>query len=168
MQDGKLNVLFVCTGNSARSIIAEALLRHQAGDRFQVFSAGTHPYSDLNPLALETLETQGIKTSALRAKNISEFQTPAAPPLHFVFTVCDLAANEDCPIWADQPISAHWGLPDPVKTQGTEAQKRRSFHQTLDVMRNRIAAFAALPFQRLDRASLQQEIDAIGMISEPL
>ncbi|MCL6284246.1 helix-turn-helix domain-containing protein [Ruegeria sp. 2012CJ41-6] len=168
MPDKTFNVLFICTGNSARSVFAEAILRHEASDRFTAYSAGTQPRSELNPNAIEMLESRGIDTSALRAKTITEFQGPDAPPLDFVFTVCDLAANEDCPAWTGQPISAHWGLPDPVKAQGTEAEKRLAFQQTYGAMRNRIKAFAALPFSTLDRASLQKHIDDIGRTSETL
>lgn len=160
------NVLFICTGNSARSVFAEAILRHEAGDRFTAYSAGTQPRSELNPYAIEMLKSRGINTSVLRAKNIAEFQGPDAPPLDFVFTVCDLAANEDCPAWTGQPISAHWGLPDPVKATGTEAEKRLAFQQTYGAMHNRIKAFAALPLGTLDRASLQRHVDDIGRTSE--
>ncbi len=166
MRDKTFNVLFICTGNSARSVFAEAILRHEAGDRFTAYSAGTQPRSELNLYAIEMLKSRGIDTSALRAKNIAEFQGPDAPPLDFVFTVCDLAANEDCPAWTGQPISAHWGLPDPVKATGTEAEKRLAFQQTYGAMHNRIKAFAALPLGTLDRASLQRHVDDIGRTSE--
>ncbi|MEM6887440.1 MAG: ArsR family transcriptional regulator [Pseudomonadota bacterium] len=166
MTDQKFNVLFICTGNSARSIFAEAIMRDVAGDRFNAYSAGTKPYSELNPFAIEMLESRGMDTSALRAKNVSEFQGADAPQLDFVFTVCDLAANEDCPAWSGQPISAHWGLPDPVKADGTDAEKRLAFQQTYGAMRNRIAAFGALPLGTLDRTSLQSAADAIGKTVE--
>lgn len=166
MADRVFNVLFICTGNSARSIFAEAITRHEAGARFNVFSAGTKPQSELNPFAVEMLASKGLDTSALRAKHISEFQGEDAPRMDFVFTVCDLAANEECPAWAGQPISAHWGLPDPVKATGTDAQKRLAFQQTFGAMRNRILAFAALPIDTLTRASLQHEVDAIGRTKE--
>lgn len=166
MTDQPFNVLFICTGNSARSIFAECILRHEAGDKFNAFSAGTNPYSELNPYAIEMLESRGMDTSVLRAKNISAFQGPDAPKLDFVFTVCDLAANEECPAWGGQPISAHWGLPDPVKAAGTEAEKRLAFQQTFGAMYNRIKAFSALPIATLDRASLQRHVDAIGKTPE--
>ena len=166
MSDRKYNVLFICTGNSARSIFAEAIMRHEASDKFNAFSAGTKPYSELNPYAIEMLENRGIDTSRLYAKNIAEFQGPDAPPLDFVFTVCDLAANEECPAWSGQPISAHWGLPDPVKAEGTEAEKRLAFQKTYGAMANRIRAFAELPFDSLDLASLQKRVDHIGKHSE--
>lgn len=166
MPDTKLNVLFICTGNSARSIFAEAIMRKEAGDRFAVHSAGTRPQSELNPFALEMLKQKGHDIAPLRAKNIAEFQGADAPAMDFVFTVCDHAANEDCPAWHGQPISAHWGLPDPVKAEGTDAEKRLAFQQTYGAMRNRILAFAALPLATLSRASLQAEVDAIGRTSE--
>ncbi len=158
----KLNVLFVCTGNSARSIFAETLLRDMAGDRFAAYSAGTAHRSDLNPLAVEMLRLKGHDTSLLRSKNVSEFQADDAPKMDFVFTVCDLAANEDCPVWPGQPVSGHWGMPDPVKAVGTEAEKRLAFQQTYGALHNRISAFAALPFSALDRGSLQRRVDQIG------
>lgn len=166
MSDRKYNVLFICTGNSARSIFAEAIMRHEAGDRFNAYSAGTRPRSELNPFAIEMLKAKGIPTEELRAKNIAEFQGPDAPALDFVFTVCDLAANEECPAWNGQPISAHWGLPDPVKANGTEAEKRLAFQQTFGAMYNRIRAFAALPIASLDRVSLQARVDEIGRAEE--
>lgn len=165
-RDGKYNVLFVCTGNSARSIFAEAIMRHEAGDKFDVYSAGARPFSQINPYALEMLESRGMETALLRAKNVTEFQTADAPQFDFVFTVCDLAANEECPTWPGQPISAHWGLPDPVKATGTKAEKRLAFQQTFGAMTNRIKAFTALPFASLDRASLQKHADEIGKIPE--
>ncbi len=166
MTDQKFNVLFICTGNSARSIFAEAIMRHEAGDRFTAYSAGTRPQSELNPFAIEMLDAKGIETAGLRAKNIAEFQGPDAPKLDFVFTVCDLAANEECPAWAGQPISAHWGLPDPARATGTEAEKRLAFQQTFGAMYNRIRAFSALPIASLDRASLQARVDEIGRTKE--
>jgi len=162
MADRKYNLLFLCTGNSARSIFAEALLRAEAGDRFNVYSAGTHPYSELNPFAVEMLSSKGHDTTPLRAKTIAEFQTADAPVMDFVFTVCNEAANEDCPTWEGQPVSAHWGLPDPVKAEGTDAEKRLAFQQTYGALRNRIRAFAALPLDTLDRISLQAAVDGIG------
>lgn len=162
MPDRKYNVLFICTGNSARSIFAESILRTAAGDRFEVFSAGTRPASQLNPFALEVLERNGHDIAPLRSKNLSEFQGPDAPAFDFVFTVCNHAANEDCPAWAGQPISAHWGVPDPVKVEGSEAEKSLAFHQAYGALRNRIMAFAALPLASLDRISLQRAVDDIG------
>lgn len=165
MADRKYTVLFICTGNSARSIFAETILREIAGDRFVVHSAGTRPYSELNPFALEVLRQKGHDTRSLRAKNVSEFQGEGAPALDFVFTVCDRAANEECPPWPGQPVSAHWGLPDPVKAEGTDAEKSLAFQQTYGAMRNRITSFAALPLDTLDRISLQHAVDDIGRVA---
>jgi arsenate reductase len=162
MTDRKYNVLFVCTGNSARSIFAESILRKEAGDRFNVHSAGTRPRSELNPFALEVLKAKGHDISDLRAKNVGEFQGPDAPALDFVFTVCNQAANEECPVWEGQPVSAHWGMPDPVKVEGTDAQKSLAFQQAYGALRNRIIAFAALPIASLDRISLQAAVDDIA------
>ena len=162
MTDRKYNVLFICTGNSARSIFAEAILRKEAGDRFNVHSAGTRPQSSLNPFALDVLRQNGHDTAPLRSKTIAEFQGPDAPKFDFVFTVCNQAANEDCPAWTGQPVSAHWGMPDPVKAEGTEAERNLAFHQAYGALQNRIRAFAALPIAALDRISLQRAVDAIA------
>jgi len=162
MPDRKYNVLFICTGNSARSIFAESILRKEAGDRFTAWSAGTRPYSELNPFAVQVLKDKGHDISVLRAKNVSEFSGPDAPHLDFVFTVCDQAANEECPAWEGQPVSAHWGMPDPVKAEGTEAQKSLAFQQAYGALRNRIHAFAALKIETLDRLALQRAVDEIG------
>lgn len=162
MTKRKYNVLFICSGNSARSIFAEAILRKLAGDRFEAYSAGTQPSSHLNPFALEVLRQKGNEISGLRAKNVREFQGAEAPIFDFVFTVCNRAANEDCPAWAGQPVSAHWGMPDPVKAEGTEAQKSLAFHQAYGGLYNRISLFAALPFDALDRIALQQAVDDLG------
>jgi len=165
MMDQKFNVLFICTGNAARSIFAETILRETARDRFEVFSAGTMPSSELNPFAVEVLNSKGHDTSGLRAKNVAEFQHAEAPRFDFVFTVCDQAANEDCPAWTGQPVSAHWGMPDPVKATGTSAEKSLAFQQAYGVLHRRITAFAALPFDALDRVSLQRAVDDIGLTS---
>lgn len=162
MTDRKYNVLFICTGNAARSIFAESILHHEAGHRFNAFSAGTKPRSELNPFALEVLEQKGHDVSLLRSKNIAEFQDADAPDFDFVFTVCNQAANEECPAWDGQTVSAHWGLPDPVKVEGCNAEKSLAFHRTYGALRNRIDAFAALPLASLDRISLQRAVDDIG------
>lgn len=159
-------VLFICTGNSARSIFAESILRKIAGDRFAVFSAGTKPQSELNPLAVQMLHAKGYDTEDLRSKNVAEFQGPDAAPFDFVFTVCDRAANEACPPWPGQPISAHWGTPDPVKATGTEAERMLAFQHAYGMLRNRITAFAALPLEALDRISLQHALDDIARNQE--
>lgn len=156
------NVLFLCSGNSARSIFAEAILRDLGEGRFNAFSAGTRPNTTLNPFALEVLERNGHATAGMRSKHISEFQQPDSPAMDFVFTVCDTAAAEECPPWPGQPITGHWGLPDPVKSIGTEAEKALVFAQTYAALRRRIAAFVELPFADLNRISLQSRVDAIG------
>ena len=166
MTDRKYNVLFICTGNSARSIFAESILRTEAGDRFEAFSAGTKPRSELNPFALDVLEQNGHDTSVLEAKNVAIFQGDDAPEFDFVFTVCNQAANEDCPAWTGQPVSAHWGMPDPVKVEGTDAEKNLAFHQTYGALLNRIKAFTALPFASLDRIALQKAVDDLTHIDE--
>ena len=162
MPDTSYNVLFICTGNSARSIFAEAILRKEAGGKFNAYSAGTDPRSELNPFALEILMQNGHDITALESKTITRFQSADAPTFDFVFTVCDRAANEDCPAWTGQPISAHWGMPDPVKAEGTHAEKNLAFHQAYGALHNRIKAFTALPFTSLDRMSLQRALDDIG------
>lgn len=160
--DRKYNVLFICTGNSARSVFAETILTSLAGDRFVAYSAGTAPRSDLNPFAIALLKQKGHDVSKLRSKNIAEFQTGDAPTFDFVFTVCDQAANEDCPAWSGQPVSGHWGMPDPVKTAGSDAEKNLAFQQAYGALYNRITAFAALPMASLDRISLQKAVDDLG------
>ncbi|MDF9304764.1 helix-turn-helix domain-containing protein [Tritonibacter mobilis] len=162
MPDSKYNVLFICTGNSARSIFAETILHSEGAERFNVYSAGTRPYSELNPVALDVLRSKGHDVSRLRAKNVSEFIGDTAPKFDFVFTVCDRAANEECPAWEGQPISGHWGMPDPVKAEGSEAEQSLAFQQAYGTLKNRIRAFAALPFTELDRISLQRAVDDIA------
>ena len=160
--DTDFDVLFICSGNSARSIFAEALLRDLGKGKFQAFSAGTRPNTELNPFALEILKRNGHDTSVLRSKHISEFQRPGAIVMDFVFTVCDTAAAEECPPWPGQPITGHWGLPDPVKATGTDAEKALVFAQTYAGLRRRIMTFVELPFESLSRMSLQSRVDAIG------
>lgn len=159
---GGFNVLFLCSGNSARSIMAEALLADLGKGRFNAFSAGTRPGTAINPRTIEVLERNGHPVAALHSKDISRFQQADAPIMDFVFTVCDTAASEECPPWAGQPITGHWGLPDPVKATGTEAEKALVFAATYAALRRRIAAFVALPVEALNRLSLQQSVDAIG------
>ena len=162
MPDRPYSVLFICTGNSARSIFAEAILSEIGGEKFRAFSAGTRPWSELNPFALEVLRQAGHDVSPLRSKTVSEFQGAEAPTLDFVFTVCDSAANEECPPWPGRPITAHWGVPDPVKAEGTEAERALAFRHAYNAMRRRIESFVALPLETLDRISLQRQLDAIG------
>lgn len=160
------NALFICTGNSARSIFAEALLRDLGAGRFRVFSAGTRPGSAINPLSLQVLAQNGHDTAALRSKHVSQFQSPDAPAMDFVFTVCDSAAAEDCPPWPGQPITGHWGLPDPARAMGTDAEKALAFRQTYAALRRRISAFAELPLASLDRLALQSRVDAIDAAAQ--
>lgn len=160
--DTDFDVLFICTGNSARSIFAEALLRDLGQGRFQAFSAGTRPNTTLHPFALEVLKRNGHDISSLRSKHVAEFQQPDSIVMDFVFTVCDLAAAEECPPWPGQPITGHWGMPDPVKATGTEAEKALAFAQTYAALRRRISVFVELPFESLSRLSLQSRVDAIG------
>lgn len=159
-------VLFICSGNSARSIFAEALLRDLGKGKFKAFSAGASPNTELNPFALEILKRNGHDTSALRSKHISEFQKSDSIVMDFVFTVCDTAAAEECPPWPGQPITGHWGLPDPVKATGTDAEKALVFAQTYAALRRRIMTFVELPFESLNRMSLQSNVDAIGADSK--
>jgi arsenate reductase len=156
------NVLFLCTGNSARSIMAEALLNHWARGRFRAFSAGSHPKGAVHPLAIEELRKNHLAGGELRSKSWDEFARPGAPPLHFVFTVCDNAANEVCPVWPGQPMTAHWGIEDPAAVEGTEDAKRRAFHKAFGELDARIKIFASLRLELLDRIALQRELDAIG------
>jgi protein-tyrosine-phosphatase/DNA-binding transcriptional ArsR family regulator len=162
MRDTDFDVLFICSGNSARSIFAEALLRDLGKGKFQAFSAGTRPNTELNPFALEVLRRNGHDTAGLRSKHISEFQQPDSIVMDFVFTVCDTAAAEECPPWPGQPITGHWGLPDPAKATGSDAEKALVFAQTYAALRRRIAAFVELPFESLGRLSLQAQVDRIG------
>lgn len=163
--DRTLNALFICTGNSARSIMAEAILNAEGAGRFRAFSAGTAPAGTPHPKVLELLGAKGHDLTKLRSKSIEAFSHDNAPKMDFVFTVCDHAANEECPTWPGQPMSAHWGLADPVSAVGTDAQKNLAFQQAYGLLRNRISAFVALPFDTLDRISLQHRVDDIGRIA---
>lgn len=162
MADRPWNVLFLCSGNSARSILAEAILRDAGKGRFNAFSAGTRPGTALNPHAVAVLARAGLDVSDLRAKHLSEFQTPDAPRMDFVFTVCDTAALEECAPWPGQPMTAHWGLADPVKAVGTEGEKALAFTTAFANLRRRIVAFAALPMAQLEKVALQGRLDQIG------
>ncbi|TJY58923.1 arsenate reductase ArsC [Sinimarinibacterium sp. CAU 1509] len=158
------NVLFLCTGNSARSILAEALMNHLAisAGKFRAFSAGSHPKGEVHPLALELLSRSRLSTEGLRSKSWDEFATPDAPVMDFVFTVCDQAAGEQCPFWPGQPMTAHWGVPDPAAVEGSEEAQRKAFSDALMVLRRRIELFASLPMDKLDRLALQQQVSDIG------
>lgn len=162
MRDTDFDVLFICSGNSARSIFAEALLRDLGKGKFQAFSAGYRTDTAPNPMALDVLQRNGHDIAGLRSKHVSEFQKPGSIVMDFVFTVCDTSAAEECPPWPGQPITGHWGLPDPVKATGTDAEKALVFAQTYAALRRRIAAFVELPFESLSRLSLQSHVDAIG------
>lgn len=157
-----LNVLFLCTGNSARSIMAEAILNAVGNGKFAAYSAGSHPAGRVNPFALELIRQNRMPSDELRSKSWDEFAAPGAPPLHFVFTVCDNAAGEMCPVWPGQPISAHWGIPDPAAVEGTDEQKRRAFSQAWHVLNQRLRIFSSLPLEKLDRMALKQKLDEIG------
>lgn len=156
------NVLFLCSSNSARSILAEGILRQEGGGRFAAFSAGSKPKGVVNPLALKVLEGFGYASGGLRSKSWQEFAEPGAPEMDFVFTVCDVAAGEICPSWPGHPVTAHWGIEDPVAVIGTDIEKEAAFVQAAKYLRNRISAFVALPIASLDRASLQQRVAVIG------
>ncbi len=157
-----LNVLFLCTGNSARSIIAEVVLNRLGRGRFKAFSAGSQPAGKVNPKALRVLELAHYDVSGLRSKPWEEFSAPGAPKLDFVFTVCDNAAREVCPIWPGQPMTAHWGLPDPAIAEGSEAERQLAFTDTLRMLTNRIGIFVSLPFDKLSKLSLQHKLEEIG------
>jgi len=163
-QVSRYNVLFLCTGNSARSIIAEALLNYWGKGRFTAFSAGSHPKDRVHPLALETLARNQLPTDNLRSKSWDEFAGPEAIPLHFVFTVCDRAAQETCPLWPGQPMTAHWGIQDPAAVEGSEEDRMRAFRRAFAELDARIKIFTSLRLEALDQLALQQQLDAIGTI----
>ena len=164
MSENVMNVLFLCTGNSARSILAESVLNSMSvgRGRFRAYSAGSHPAGQVNPLAIELLEQNHLPTEGLRSKSWDEFAQPGAPELDFVFTVCDNAAGEVCPVWPGQPMTAHWGVPDPAAVEGSEAVKRRAFFVAFNQLSNRIGLFANLPFAKLDQIKLQKVLNEIG------
>jgi protein-tyrosine-phosphatase len=162
MSERRFNVLFLCTGNSARSIMAEALLNFWGRGRFQAFSAGSHPNGTVHPLALEVLRRNRVPSDEARSKSWSEFATPDAPPLDFVFTVCDSAAQEVCPVWPGQPLTAHWGIHDPAAVEGTDEEKRRAFNTAFRELDARIKIFTSLRIDLLDKLALQRELDQIG------
>jgi protein-tyrosine-phosphatase len=162
MADRPFNILFLCTGNSARSILAEAILDKLGADKFRAFSAGSQPKGAINPHALALLQSLGYGTAGLRSKSWSEFARPGAPALDFVFTVCDNAAGESCPVWPGQPMTAHWGVPDPAEATGSQAEIALAFKDAYRMLHQRIAVFAALPIRSLDALSLQQRLKEIG------
>jgi arsenate reductase len=156
------DVLFLCTGNSARSILAEAILNHRGEGRFRALSAGSHPKGQVNRLAIEILRKAGLPTGGLRSKSWDEFAVPDATPLDFVFTVCDDAAGEVCPVWPGQPVTAHWGMPDPAAVQGSDAAKTKAFRDTYVGLERRILLFTSLPMASLDRLTLTRRVQDIG------
>ena len=156
------NVLFLCTGNSARSILAEAILNRYGQGRFKAYSAGSHPKGEVHPYTIDLLRNLHYSTDGLRSKSWDEFAVPGAPVMDFVFTVCDDAANETCPIWPGQPMTAHWGVADPAAAKGTEAVKRAAFADACRMLTNRISIFTSLPLTSLDRLALQKRLDEIG------
>jgi arsenate reductase (thioredoxin) len=160
--DRPFNVLFLCTGNSARSIFGEAILAREGLGKFKAYSAGSQPRGEVHPYTLELLRHLNHPTKGIRSKSWDEFAKPEAPLLDFVFTVCDDAAKEVCPVWPGQPMSAHWGVPDPAAVEGTEAERRLAFAESYRMLKNRISAFVNLPIASLDRLSLKTKLDAIG------
>lgn len=162
MNDRVFNVLFLCTGNTARSVLAEGILRKDGAGRFNAFSAGSQPKGVVNPFALKTLAANGYPDEGYRSKSWEEFAQPDAPVMDFVFTVCDSAAGETCPVWPGQPMTAHWGIEDPAAVDGLDIDKQRAFNQAFRFMKNRISAFVALPMATIDRLSLTNRLRDIG------
>jgi len=162
MSDQLKNVLFLCTHNSARSVIAESITNFLGRGKFKGFSAGSQPSGEIHPFALDLLKRLNYDTSNLRSKSWDEFAAADAPPLNFIFTVCDDAANETCPVWPGQPMTAHWGLPDPSRVEGTEAERRHAFADVHRMLYQRISIFVNLPFVELDKLTLQKRLDVIG------
>jgi arsenate reductase len=160
----RYNVLFLCTGNSARSILAEATMNHLpvSAGKFRAFSAGSHPKPEVHALALDLLRRQRIPSEGLRSKSWDEFAAPGAPVMDFVFTVCDRAAAEACPLWPGQPMTAHWGVPDPAGVEGSDEEKRKAFRDAFLVLRRRIELFSSLPFDKLSGLALQERVNRIG------
>ncbi len=166
MSERVFNVLFLCTGNSARSILAEAILNHLGKGRLRAFSAGSHPAGKVNPFAIELLAKQGLSVADLRSKSWSEFAAPEAPRIDFVFTVCDNAAGEICPVWPGQPITAHWGIDDPAAVQGGDEARRRAFSRAFAELNRRISLLTSLPLARLDALAIKRELDRIGHLRD--
>lgn len=162
MTNQKYNVLFLCTGNTARSILAEGILRKEGAGRFSAFSAGSQPKGVVNPFAIKTLAGHGYPTDGYRSKSWEEFANPNAPVMDFVFTVCDSAAGEACPIWPGQPMTAHWGIPDPAAVEGTDLEKQAAFNTAFRYLKNRITTFVNLPIKSIDRMALGSHLQEIG------
>lgn len=165
MNSSIYNVLFICTGNSARSIMAEAILNQQGAGRFRAYSAGSHPAGQVNPYAIDLLERNRFKTAGLRSKNWDEFALPDAPKMDFVLTVCDKAAGEVCPVWPGQPMTAHWGVEDPAAVKGSADVIQRAFTDCFVVMNRRIALLTVLPIEKLDKLALKRELDSMGKVT---
>ncbi len=164
--DAIYNVLFLCTGNSARSILAEVLLEHRGKGRFRAYSAGSFPKGAVHPMALDLLDRLRLPTMGLRSKSWDEFARPDAPVMDFVFTVCDQAAGEICPVWPGHPVTAHWGVPDPAAAGGSDTERQRAFRDALYTLENRIKLFVALPIDKLERLALKRRVDDIGRLRE--
>lgn len=164
MSDKLLNVLFICTGNSARSILAEGILNAMGGNRFKAYSAGSHPKGEVHPMALEVLQRLGMAQDGFRSKSWDEFASPDAPVMNFVFTVCDNAAGEICPVWPGQPLTAHWGVYDPAAVDGSDDKQRQAFNDVAQILKRRIELMLALPPHSLQALSIQAQLNAIGKI----
>jgi len=164
MSEPQFNVLFLCTGNSARSILAESILRKEGAGRFRAFSAGSHPKGTVNPFALKVLAAYGYPMDGFRSKSWDEFAAPGAPIMDFVFTVCDTAAAETCPVWPGQPMTAHWGIEDPAAVEGADIQKEAAFNLAFRYLKNRITIFISLPIKSLDKLSLNAKLREIGAL----
>ncbi len=162
MENKIYNVLFLCTGNSARSIMAEKMMEHWGKGKFKAYSAGSHPSGKVNPFAIQLLLSRGLSTEGLRSKSWDEFAVEGAPQFDFIFTVCDNAAGETCPVWLGHPMTAHWGVEDPAAVEGSDDEKLRAFRRICSYLENRIKLFAALPLEKLDNMRIKQELDAIG------
>jgi arsenate reductase len=164
MSDRRYNVLFLCTGNSARSILAESILRKDGAGRFNAYSAGSHPKRRINPFAFKVLGAYGYPTDGFRSKSWDEFASPGAPDLDFAFTVCDSAAGEPCPLWPSQPMTAHWGIEDPAAVEGSDVERERAFNLAFRYLRNRISLFTSLPIRSLDTMALGAKLSEIGQM----
>ena len=166
MENRIYNVLFLCTGNSARSIMAEKLMEHWGRGKFKAFSAGSFPTGKVNPFAIQTLQARSLSTEGVRSKSWDEFAVEGAPHIDFIFTVCDNAAGEACPVWLGRPMTAHWGVEDPAAAEGSDKEKLQSFRKICSYLENRIKLFVALPIEKLDNIRIKQELDAIGKVQD--
>jgi len=162
MENKIYNVLFLCTGNSARSIMAEKLMEHWGQGKFKAYSAGSHPTGKVNPFAIQLLQSRGLSTDGVRSKSWDEFAVEGAPHIDFIFTVCDNAAGEACPVWLGHPMTAHWGVEDPAAVEGTDEEKLQAFRRIASYLENRIKLFTSIPLEKLDNMRIKQELDAIG------